>query len=141
MAAVLVPAIVSAQGVTRGGPVKEVALFSIYQNSAGTTTCPATRCWGVKLGPDAWTVTGVSIYVSSASGGGAGTTIYRVSDGTSTCDCTFACADTGTTGGKRASCTGTCSFAGSSVLALTVGGSSCTTTQPTTLNVTVLGRP
>jgi hypothetical protein len=111
-------------------------LFSMYPNAA-----LAVATYGGHHLPDqAFTVTGVSFWVSSGSGGGIGNTTWRISDGSNNCDCSVACLDTTSAGAEAsASCSGDCAFAAAAKLSAAVQTAGCTTTQPTALNVDVRG--
>lgn len=96
------------------------------------------------LPPRAFTVTGLTGYVSGVSGGGAGNTTWRVSDGTNNCDCNFPCqggagVGSNSTGALRCTPSGTCAFAASASLTVAVQTAGCTTTQPTIQNIDVEG--
>lgn len=87
-------------------------------------------------------VTRVTARISVVSGGGAGTTVFRVSDGVSNCDCTMPCSTTASgVVPREALCTGACAFSSGSSLALSVNSTTCTTTQPSVLSLDVHARP
>lgn len=138
------PSISSPQGLARSALAPEETLFSWHINAATTGACPNTGsgCAGLKLPSDrGFRVTAVAGHVMTASGGGAGISTWRVSDGSNNCDCTVACSLTNTAGPQRAeTCTGTCTFAPGSVVQLNLQASTCTTTQPTWKNIQVVGK-
>jgi hypothetical protein len=74
--------------------------------------------------------------VYSASGGGAGNSVVRISDGTNNCDATMPCTDSQSTTAKRYAMTGTCAFAAGAALSYSVTTAGCTTTQPSVRNIT-----
>lgn len=81
---------------------------------------PTTRC-----------VQKVTIYQTTASGGGAGSTIARITDGTNNCDATFACSTTtGTNTALTVTPTGSCCFTRGANILMGFSASTCTTTQP-----------
>jgi hypothetical protein len=99
---------------------------------------------GHALPAKAFTVTGVTGYVSGVSGAGAGNTTWRISDGTNNCDCNFPCAGgagvgSNATGTLRCTPSGTCAFAASSALSISVQTAGCATTQPTIQNLDIEG--
>jgi len=142
--AILAPALALGQGVAYKPLIPEHTLLSWHFNvAAATGTCPATGtgCAGHVLPARSFTVAGVATYVSVVSGGGAANTTIRVSDGSNNCDCNLACNTvTNSTGAKRATCTGTCTFAPGALLTVNVQTAGCTTTQPTLRNVDIVGK-
>jgi hypothetical protein len=105
----------------------------------GTTFSAQSLVTARKLATHAMTVTRVEMAVHSGSGGGAGTAVIRLSDGTNTCDATFACTDTQTTGNKEATLSGTCAFPLGATVTVAFVAPTCTTTQPAIRSATVLG--
>lgn len=114
-----------------------VTLTSVYANAVAS----AVTFGGAKLPARAFTATDIGTYVSSAAAG-AGTTTVRVSDGTNNCDFAMDCAaDTNTTGPKiKATTGGTCTFAASAALTVSITATTCATTQPTLKNIDVRGK-
>lgn len=80
-------------------------------------------------------VTGVSFRVNVAGGGGAGSTVFRVSDGTNNCDTTIPCTVSATIGTYYIASGGgaACNFTSNVALSIAVTASSCTVVQPTLL--------
>jgi hypothetical protein len=130
----------SAQGVARVRSQPETIFTTRFTSAAATAT--TTGMVVLKAG---FRVERVTTGVNVISGGGAGTTVFRASDGTNNCDCTMLCAGatvtaSGSTGGKDIACTGSCSFAAGANVTTNIAASTCTTTQPTLLNVDFRGR-
>lgn len=85
------------------------------------------------------TITAIDMHVYTGGGGGAGTTVVRVTDGTNNCDATFACATTNAAGVPRVAPSGTCSFAAGAQLRMSVTATGCTSTQPSVTTISALG--
>lgn len=132
---VLAPSLAFGQGVSRARPPDEAMLFSRHMN----TLASANPLQATALPLRGFTVARVTTYVTVVSGGGAGSTTFRVSDGTNNCDCAMTCATSQSTGPKGLACTGTCSFAPSASLTLSISATTCTTTQPTIMTIDVRG--
>lgn len=125
-----------AQGISRATPQREHLLETRYYNAAAG----ATTMGGFVLPSDrGFQASRITTWVNAAGGGGAGNTTFVVTDGTLTCTCTLTCAASASTGGKSVSCSGQCSFAPSAALQTNITASTCTTTQPTLLNVDTRG--
>jgi len=89
-------------------------LDSVYVN-----TIPSVLTYGGGTLPaHAFTIQGIKFYVRTAGSAGSTSATFQVSDGTNTCNCSYACNQS--TGGKRATCTngaGTgCVYAANAVL-------------------------
>ncbi len=131
----VLPVLSEAQSIIRPDAPTEKLLFSGFLNAAAAV---ATWCGGTV--DQSVTVTAVSGYNHVASGGGAGLTTWRVSDGTNNCDCSMLCTATAGIGAQRsAPCAGSCSFAPRAALLLSVTVAGCTTTQPSFKNIGALG--
>jgi hypothetical protein len=124
--------------VTAGN--SEWTLSSVGLNAAASAVTLGGHMLGAGQG---FSLNSVTLYVSSVGGGGAGSTIVRVTDGTNTCDTTFLCTTTNSTGVKRVNGTGTagngCLFAASAAITYSITASTCTTTQPTIKNIDFVG--
>lgn len=114
-------------------------LDSVYVN-----TIPSAFTYGGGTLPaHPFTVQGIKFYVRTAGSGGTTNATFQVSDGTNTCNCTYACNQT--TGGKRAACAngaGTgCVYAVSAVLtyAFTGVGDCAATSADIEGNISVEG--
>ena len=142
LALVALPLAASAQGVKRDQrPPPEVTIASPHPGAAVTA---GMVLGGYVVGERPLQFTAIIPHVSTASGGGAGTTVFQVSDGTNLCTSTFTCTSTQATGSKRvatANAGGTgCIFAPGATLIFTVSATGCTTTQPNVRNVVFVGR-
>lgn len=126
---------VSAGGVTRPTHDEQVILSTTINGAVSAAT------WTGRTLAQPVVVTGMVAVQSIASGGGAGSTTFRVSDGTNHCDAVLPCTTSGTTGVRVLTVSGTCSFAAGVTLTLAVSASGCTTTQPTIRGLTAVGRP
>lgn len=140
MVVALLPVRKEAQGVQRSKREPEATLVALQPNSAlvgggtwGSLRIPATPGRSI-------TATTASMHVFSASGGGAGSTVVRVSDGANHCDFSVACTSTNSQGEKTATGTGSCTFAPGASISVTINATTCTTTQPSVRNITVFGR-
>ncbi len=132
---------------TLTGPVRaatEYVAFSVSPNAL----LAATALGGAIVGPQAFTVTGISPFVATQAVTTAATLIFTITDGTNTCTGTFTCDGTGIaslqgTGPKRvttANGAGTgCVYAASSALTLSVTTQGCGT-APIVNNITVVGK-
>ena len=133
--AALVPSLALAQGVARPRAPREAILFTAQVNTAAS----AINYFAV-VNPAPVTVRSVSIYQSSAGGGGAGSTVVRITDGTNNCDATFACSTTtGTNAALTASTTGACTFTRGAAILVGFSASSCTTSQPGIRSIVATG--
>jgi hypothetical protein len=102
---------------------------------------------GGKLLPTArgFVVRSVGVRIVTGSGGGAGNTVLRITDGTNNCDATLACSVSQAAGTYRSDQTasfalsGACVFAAGAAVRATVQTAGCTTTQPTAVNFDVMG--
>jgi len=132
------PTPAEAQGITRPFVQPETTLWSGWRNGATTGTA---LIGGHGLPSDrGFIVTAITMNVSTVGGGGAGTTVVRITDGTNNCDATFLCTATASLGVKRSAATGTCSFPAGALLAGSFLSSTCTTTQPSINNADVVGK-
>lgn len=90
-----------------------------------------------------FTIEGVTIKVSTLSGGGAGNTVITITDGTNTCTATFTCATTQAAGPHRAvmaNGAGTgCAYPAGAAISASVTTAGCTTTQPTARTIEFVG--
>lgn len=132
----MLPGLAGAQGVTRvERPSRDQLL---YLRTVGVLAAGTIAGW--KAPPDrAIVLTRLTAYISGASGGGAGSTTIRVSDGTNNCDAVLPCASTNSTGPKDAAFAGACSFAPGAALTLSCTATTCTTTQPTAQTLDIHG--
>ena len=120
----------------------ENLLWTSYRNSGLSN---GGTLGGRLLATRAFVVTAVNVSVASVGGGGAGTSVITITDGTNNCLVTMTCAlsaangryRTGTTAGLTLS--GACTFAPGADVRATVTTAGCTTTQPTVNNIDVLG--
>lgn len=136
-AAILSIPCVTAAAVTRHKAEGERPLITALRNAVlsasaglGNYNLPAT---------EGFRVTQVSTRVNIASGGGAGNTVVRISDGIQDCDATLTCAASQTTGNKQFTLSGTCFFSPGALLQATVVTAGCTTTQPSVVMLVVAG--
>ncbi len=122
----------------------EYVAFSVSPNAL----LAATALGGAIVGPQAFTVTGISPFVATQAVTTAATLIFTITDGTNTCTGTFTCDGTGIaslqgTGPKRvttANGAGTgCVYAASAALTLSVSTQGCGT-APIVNNITVVGK-
>ncbi len=122
----------------------EYVAFSVSPNSL----LAATALGGAIVGPQAFTVTGISPFVATQAVTTAATLIFTITDGTNTCTGTFTCDGTGIaslqgTGPKRvttANGAGTgCVYAASAALTLSVSTQGCGT-APIVNNINVVGK-
>lgn len=112
--------------------------------SAGTLLATGTNYSGFKL-PQAWTLTHLSINVTTASAATVANTVITTTDGTNTCTFTFACnTDSNTTGVKdKAGVNGAgtgCVYAAGALVTLSVTTQGCATAI-TTNSITTWGKP
>ena len=137
------PVLGAAQGVSK--PTRPHEEIIAFRNWASAIT--ATTYGGGSTGSSAVLVTAFGAYSSSAAVG-AGSIVFRVTDGTNVCDCTASCTTTGVTGfgnggttvgGKRIACTGACLFPANTSFSFAVQTAGCATTQPTLTTMSVLG--
>lgn len=75
---------------------------------------------------------------------GAGTVVFRVTDGTNNCDCTANCTTTAPHFGStyapvRVACSGSCLFAPGASVALQTTTANCASTLPTVVSIDVRG--
>jgi hypothetical protein len=128
----LLPLFASAQGISRVKPYDEELLWSW---SPQTAAAGGSNQAGRVLVNRGARVTAVEIYVSTGGGGGAGSTVYTITDGTNTCTASFLCTVTAVAGSYRATAAngaGTgCSYAPGATLTASITTGTCTTTQPT----------
>lgn len=123
-----------AQGVSK--PRRdEVLLLTRTVN----TTVAAAAYAGVQVGARSMTVAAVTTHVSVVSGGGAGSTVFRLADGTNTCDCALTCVASQGTGAKRATCSGGCTFPPAALVTMSVASTTCTTNQPAVYTIDARG--
>lgn len=137
-------AVAAAQGVarTRPGPPES----TLWTKSHNNPMLSSGDLGGRLLPPSrGFIVRAVGVRIVTASGGGAGNTVVRITDGTSNCDATLACTVSQSAGVYRSGQTsgftlsGACSFSpGASVRAI-IQTAGCTTTQPTAVNFDVFG--
>ncbi len=114
----------------------EVDFLPSYPNAA---LAAALNVGGRIMHPDRpFTVRAVSIAETVAGGGGAGSTVVTVTDGTNNCTATLACSNG--VGRYRIATAGACSFAKGANLSASVTTAGCTTTQPTASSLIVSGR-
>ncbi len=122
----------------------EYVSFSVAPNAL----LAATTLGGAIIGPQAFTVTGISPFVATQAVTTAATLVFTISDGTNTCTGTFTCDGTGIaslqgTGPKRvttANGAGTgCVYAASAALTLSVSTQGCGT-APIVNNINVVGK-
>lgn len=133
---VIAPALAFSQGVARPAFPPELIFVARYINAVAA----AGNVFGeVVIGARPFTIRRVTTRVSSAGGGGAGTTVFRATDGTNVCDCTMTCAASQSTGGKDVACSGACTFTPGASVATSIATAGCTTTQPTIQNVDFRG--
>lgn len=144
LALVALPSMVFAQGVTRTLPAApEVLLFSATRAALASPG----QGWGHYRLPSGrtFTVTAILPGVSTAGGGGAGTVVWTLTDGSNNCTATFTCSggdaisDMASTGAKRAATAGTCTFPVGAGLTLSVTAAGCTSTQPAINTTLVVG--
>jgi hypothetical protein len=126
-------------GVTRAAAREEALLLSRHV----ATAVAAATYNGIALAHP-FQVTRVTVFHTGNSGGGAGSTTFRLADGTNTCDCAILCTATasganGTSAAKSIPCTGSCSFPGGALVNLSVSATTCTTTQPSVASIDVRG--
>lgn len=137
---ILMAGTANAQAVAKPRTPDPVTLWTWSRNLA---LAAATDLGGYKASRPL-TVVEVSGKVSVIGGGGAGTTVINISDGTNSCTATFACTDTASLGVKQAAMVagvGTgCSFAPGALLSAAVSSAGCTTTQPTFINLNVVAK-
>ena len=92
----------------------------------------------------AFTVTEIGIGVSGLSDGGTGNTVVQITDGTNTCQASYACNTVTTTAGAKSATVsasaGTCTMAAATSSAVSIASSNCTYVQPTISNVWVAGK-
>jgi hypothetical protein len=140
MAALLAATAADAQGVARSRPAPEWPIVTAQNN--GSVGTGANVFAAAKTPTDRGVViTSVAMYVFTGGGGGAGTTVLHVTDGTSTCVATFLCTDTSGTGTKSGTLSGTCTFGANKWITIGVNASTCTTTQPSARNMIAMARP
>lgn len=140
------PMIVFGQGITRQVRVPEVLLMSRHLGGAVAASTAYTR---TKLPADrGFQVTAVTSAINSGpAAAGAGTVVFRITDGTNNCDCTANCTTTAPHFGSTnapvridgAACAGTCTFAPSASLLLQTTTANCASTLPTVVSVDVRG--
>jgi hypothetical protein len=138
----LVPSLTFAGGVQRSGLPRSTEVLLVSRNLGSPIT--ATTFITTVLPPSGgFTVKAITARATIAATG-AGTVTYRVSDGTSNCDCAASCTATGVagygdTGSKRHACAGACTFAANASLTLTVPTTTCASVQPSVTNIDVRG--
>jgi hypothetical protein len=111
---------------------------------AGTLLATGTNYSGYKL-PQAWTVTHVSLNVTTASTATVANTVLTITDGTNTCTATFACNTvTNTTGVKDVAVANGagagCVYAAASLVTISVTTQGCATAA-TVNSITTWGKP
>lgn len=140
---VMAPAVCWAQGVARPIVAPEETLVPGWRGSAITASL---NLGGYRLPPERGaTVKAVTMHVYVVGGGGAGSTVIRITDGTNVCDASFSCSATDLTGtasagAKRVSVSGACSFPPGASLVMSVNATTCTSTQPSVTTVSAVGR-
>lgn len=132
--AVLTPAL-GAANVTRPASRDDVVLsFAIAGSATGAKFASLTLPWAATIAK----VTVVT--ASTASGGGAGTTLFRFTDGTNACDAALLCTDSQNTNtAYTLTPTGACSWVKGAALTASIVSSTCTSTQPSLRNVVATG--
>jgi hypothetical protein len=136
LAALLLPVAAAAQGLKPGDGYRPDVVFTFSNPSIaiGAVT------YQVFVAPWPATVQRLHVMVGVASGGGAGSTVFRVSDGTNHCDATLLCTDSAVPNTPRTlTPTGSCIFARGATLSFSVTATTCTTTQPTVRGVVGVG--
>ena len=132
--------------VTEAGTANAVAYTNVRSLLAGVfvgaITTATTNYGGDVLPAQAFTVTQVTMRTSAAGSGGTTNFIFRVTDGTNTCDCTMAC--NAVAGNKDLTCAGSagagCALPASASLTYSVQSIGDCTTGPTVVgNVQVRG--
>lgn len=119
-------------GATRAPRIREAA--SIYSYPS-TPLANGTGTGASVVAPDTSVrITGVSMWVVTASGGGAGNTVITITDGTNTCTATWTCVSTQATGVKRVipvdGAGSGCVYPPNAAITTSVTTAGCTTTQP-----------
>jgi hypothetical protein len=122
-------------GVTRQRADHEALILSVRFGVAAA----AQTNGGVVLPARVFSLDRVTTHVGSASGGGAGVTRFRATDGTNTCDCEMGCVASQSTGAKAVTCSGTCVFPPAAAVVFSINASTCTSTQPTIYNIDYRG--
>lgn len=123
-------------GVSRSAHDEQQVITATILGVAAASATP----YGSRKTARAFTVSGVTAIVSSVSGGGAGNTVFRISDGTNSCDATLTCAvSQAAVGSKELVLSGACGLA-PGTLTLVIQASGCTSTQPAIRTVTAVGR-
>lgn len=124
-------------------PVRDPPEVTLYSFTSGLQALYVSIGGYVLPSARGFTITGMTVRVTTASGGGAGNTIWTVTDGTNTCTVTMPCATSQSTGSYRfaaANGSGTgCVYAPGASLSASVSTAGCTTTQPTIGTFAVLG--
>lgn len=144
----LVPALAFGQGVSRVRPAPEVLLWTT--GSPSTNSMSSAQVLGGRALPasHAFVIQHVGMRVVVVSGGGAGSSVVTLTDGTNTCTATFACTGSGLTatgdaGAKRvATANGAgsgCAFPAGARITASVTTAGCTTTQPSFTNMDFIG--
>lgn len=137
--AVLAPGLARAQGVTAPARPQEDLLVS--RSVGGVLAVAAYN--GVVLPSRGFAVSRITARCNAAAVG-AGTFVFRVTDGTLNCDCSASCTATGQTGfgdagNKEIECSGSCLFAARANLMFQVLTAGCATTQPNVATLDVRG--
>lgn len=133
--ALAIPVVGSSQGAAREtAPAPSQFAFGRALQASNAST------FGGTVQPRAFRVVQADAQVYATGGGGAGNTVWTITDGTNTCTLTLACTTSAATGAYLltvANGAGTgCNFAANVGVTSSVTTAGCTSTQPT-LNLNV----